>query len=201
MKKIIVLILLICAENVKAQSGLQIGAEISPSWKLLLHKSKTTSIRSSESGFGFTAGIPVKYWLSEYTSFNTGLNYIFSSYDVIANNVFISTTRFNTVQIPLSFNINLKADWYGIVGTGVDYNFISRTRFGGIRSDISPIINKVQPFLTLGVNNLRETDNGFFEIGLQARYQLLNLNNSNSIVFDNTSSHVLSLDVLMRFYI
>jgi hypothetical protein len=202
MKKYLLLFLLsVMCMQVSAQDNFRFGLEVSPSWKINIQRSKTTNIRSFQSGYGFTLGVPVKFVMNNFNTFNTGVNYVFTSFDNFVGNVLASSTRFNTLQVPLSFNINVREDWFAILGGGIDYNFSARDVAFGTSATINSITNSVQPFLTLGVNNARELTNHLFEIGLQGRIQLLDIWNKDYLFTEVTASHLLSLDLVLRFYL
>ncbi len=186
---------------VTAQNKWQFGVNISPAWKLNLHKSKLTTLRTSESGYGFTLGVPVKYWINDYSSFNTGIDYDFTSFDNITNNQLVSSFRINSVQVPLIVNSNLKKSWYAMWGAGVVYNFSVRDLNIQGGSDLSGFSNRIQPYLGLGINTLLERDFGYFELGVLGRYQLLDIWTKDYPPAEAVTSHLLSIDFLLRFYI
>lgn len=201
MKRFLIICTLFLSSNLIAQSGWQVGINISPAWKLNLHKSKLTTLRSSESGYGFSIGIPVKYWVNDYTSFNTGIDYDFTSFDNITNNQLVSSFRINSLQIPLMFSSSLKGQWYGMYGVGVGYNLSVRdlNLVGG--NDVSGLTNRIQPYLGLGLSSFVEKGKGNLEIGVLGRYQLLDIWNKDYPPAESVTSHLLSVDFIFRFYL
>lgn len=202
MKKGVCIILLILSwQSLIAQEGIQIGASVSTGLQLQTHRSKTTGIWSSQSGYGFSFGVPVKYWTSETRALNTGLDYEYASFDNWANNNLVSSTRYHSFHIPISYNLNLISSWYASLGTGVNYFFRSRTFSPANNVDIGSITNPFQPYLSLGINTFGGRGSGFFELGIQARYHFLDLWKKSHPTFLVTTSKILSLDLVMRFYL
>jgi hypothetical protein len=199
MKKIILVITLFFATTAMSQ-GVKFGLNVSPSWKIKLTKQKGTGLRSSQGGYGFNAGIPVKYWINEFTSFNTGLDYEFTAFDSYNNGFLVSSFRFNSLHLPLMFNIHLSGPLYAMVGTGVVYNMSVRDLNILAGSDLSDQSNNVQPYVGLGINSLIEKDFGYFEVGVQGRYQLLDIWKSTYEPEENFNSHLASLDLVLRYY-
>lgn len=183
-----------------AQDKLSFGVELAPSFKLTTYRIKTTGIRSSQSGFGFTAGVPVKYLLNDYTSLNTGLNYEFTSFDSYTNGFYVGSLRFNAIQLPIIFNYHLTGNWYAMGGAGVNYNFMVRSIIPGVALDVSKLTTNVQPYLGIGANNLKELNNGALEIGLLAKYYVLDIYNKSYPATATTASHLVSLDLFFRIY-
>ena len=201
MKRITVFLLFCCLSiNLIAQDGLQIGAGITTGLALQTHRSKTTGIWSSQSGYAFSVGVPIKYWTSETRAINTGLDYEFIGYDNWVNNNFISGTRYHSLHVPLTYNINLFSTWYAAFGTGLNYFIRSRTISPSNSVNISNSANAFQPYLSLGINTLAKRGDGFFELGVQARYHFLDLWKRTYPNFNVTTSKILSLDLVMRFY-
>lgn len=201
MKKVLYTLILFMSFSTMAQDGLQVGLNVSPSWKLNLHRNKLTTLRSSENGYGFSIGVPVKYWISDYTSFNTGLDYEFTAFDNFTSGVLASSFRFNSLHLPLMFNINMTGNWYGMLGTGAIYHLSSRDLNAVGGTDVSELTNNVQPYIGVGINTLAERGNHFFELGVLGRYQVLDVWNSQYEPAEILTSHILSLDFLMRFYL
>lgn len=201
MKRSIIFLLFFClSKNLVAQDGLQIGASVTTGLALQTHRSKTTGIWSSQSGYGFSFGIPFKYWTSETRAFNFGLDYEYVAYDNRVNNNLVSSTRYHSLHLPLTYNINLFSTWYAAVGTGLNYFIRSRTFSPGNTVDISNSANPFQPYLSLGINTLAKRGSGFFELGVQARYHFLDLWKKTYPNFNVTTSKILSMDLVMRFY-
>lgn len=188
-------------QNLSAQEGAQIGLSVTTGLQLQTHRSKTTGIWSSQSGYGFSFGMPVKYWTSETRALNTGLDYEYASFDNWANNNLVSSTRYHSLHLPVSYNINLISSWYASFGTGLNYFFRSRTFSPANNVSIGSITNSFQPYLSLGINTFGARGNGFFELGLQARYHFLDLWKKSHPTFLVTTSKILSLDLVMRFYL
>jgi len=187
-------------EDLLAQDGLQIGASVTTGLALQTHRSKTTGIWSSQSGYGFSVGVPIKYWTSETRAFNTGLDYEFVGYDNWVNNNFVSGTRYHSLHIPLTYNINLFSSWYASFGSGLNYFIRSRTLSSANNINISNSTNAFQPYLSLGINTIAQRGNGLFELGVQARYHFLDLWKRTYPNFNVTTSKILSFDLVMRFY-
>ncbi len=184
------------------QEGVQFGVNISPAWKLNTHKNRLTTLRSNETGYGFTAGIPIRYWLNEYSSFDTGLDYEFTAFDNFENGFLVSSFRFNSLNLPLVFNRNIKGNWFGKIGSGFVYNGTARglNTIGGNGESVIDDVNRVQPYFALGLSSLSERGSGFFEIGALARYQLLDIWKADKAPNELLTSHILAFDFVLRFY-
>ena len=183
-----------------SQSGVEIGLNLSPGYRVLLSKQVGTGLRSSQSGFGFTAGVPVKYWLNEFTSINTGLNYEFTAFDTNVKGLLLSSFRINSVSLPLVFNLHLNRTFYLMAGTGVNYNFAARdiNIFGG--ADLTHQMNKIQPYLALGANSLIERGDSNLEVGVVAHYQLLDIWKKSYTAKENFNSHIASINFVLQYY-
>lgn len=202
MQRFFILFLLVFLGNIGiSQKKLQIGAHLAPAWKLNLHRSKLTGIRSNESGFGFTAGIPVKYWFNDYTSFNTGINYDFTSFDQFINQQLVSSFRISALELPLMLSSNVKGNWYAMYGLGINYNLWTRVLNLAGGADVSELTHKVQPYLGIGLNRLIEQSKGVFEVGILGRLQLRDIWNKTYAPSKSVTSKLLSLDLLLRYYI
>jgi len=200
-KEVCIILLILTWQSLIAQEGLQIGASVTTGLQVQTHRSKTTGIWSSQSGYGFSFGVPVKYWTSKTRALNTGIDYEYVAYDNWANNTIVSSTRYHSFHIPITYNLNLVSSWYASFGTGLNYLFRNRTFSPANNVDISSITNPFQPYLSLGINTFGGRGNGFFELGIQARYHFLDLWKKSHSTFLVTTSKILSLDLVMRFYL
>jgi hypothetical protein len=108
--------------------------------------------------------------------------------------------RFNAIQLPLIFNYNVTGNWYAMGGAGVNFNFMVRSIIPGIAADVSAVTNNVQPYVGIGANNLKELNNGKLELGLLAKYFLIDIYNKDYPPSATISSHLVSLDVFFRIY-
>ena len=183
-----------------AQEGTQIGASVSTGVQFNTHRSKTTTLWSSQTGYGFAAGVPVKHWLSETRSLNTGLEYEYTVFDNRVNNYLVSSIRYHSIHIPLRFDMNLVPGWYLSFGPGLNYFVRSRMFTPGNTISLANSANPFQPYLSLGINTFSARGSGFFELGLQMRYHFLDLWKKTYPDYAVTSSKLLSLDLVMRFY-
>ncbi|MEX1001850.1 MAG: hypothetical protein WDZ35_07035 [Crocinitomicaceae bacterium] len=185
---------------VYSQEGLQLGVEVSPAWNLNTHRSKATGIRSSESGYGFNVGIPLKWWYAENMAFHSGLNFEYMAFDNRVNNTLIGSNRYGSIHLPLFLNYKLSGGWVALFGGGINYQFFNQA-WSGFGVDISSQINQFQPYLGAGVSTLMERDNGVFEFGAQARYHFLELWAPGTPTVDDFTSKILSLDLILRYYL
>jgi hypothetical protein len=200
MKKIGLIILLFLTTNVKAQEGFHLGVEISPAFVLNSHRNLTTSLRSSESGYGFNVGIPMKYFWSEYMGIETGLTFEYMAFDNRFNNTLISSNRFGSINMPLTLIYEVAGDWYVHGGVGAKYQFLNRG-WSGFAVDIGSAVNKVQPYVALGVSTFLERDKGMFELGVMGRYHFLNLWNESSPQSAGSTSKIISFDIMLKFFL
>ena len=194
-------LLLALSFQLKAQEGFQIGFGASPSWKINMTTQKQTGIRSYQSGYGFSIGIPVKYWINDYSAFSSGLEYDFAAFDGFQNGQLVSSVRFNALHLPLMFNVNLIDDWYALVGGGVLFNLSARdlnsVTFG---TDITTQTNRLQPYLGIVVSSLKEKSRGLLEYGIQLRYQVRDIWISDYAPLENFNAHLISADLVIHFY-
>lgn len=200
MKKIILIITLFFGITGISQEGWQVGLSVSPSYKINMSKQKGTGLRTNQGGYGFSVGVPVKYWLNEFTAFNTGIDYEFTAFDSYQGTLLISSFRFNSLHVPVMFNIHLSGKLYAMVGSGVVYNASVRDLNVLQGNDLSSVTNRVIPYLGLGLNSFIDKDFGYFEVGVQGRYQLLDIWKSTYLPQENFNSHLVSLDFIFRYY-
>jgi hypothetical protein len=194
------LIFVFCSATIFAQSDISIGAQVNTSFHLNSHRNKGTKIWSSESGYGFSAGVPLLISKSEDRRFVTGIQYEYISFDNWANNQLIASTRFHSIHVPLCFQFDIMKPWYYSLGTGMNYNFRSRTFSPANNADISGSANPFQPYLSAGIGSMVERGNGMFDLGIQVRYHFLDMWRKIYPIYAVTSSKVISLDLMMRFY-
>lgn len=199
-KKFILCFSLLFALSVKSQSGFQLGLEISPAWNLNVHYNSILGFGPAESGYGFNVGVPVKWWFRENMSLQTGLTFEYMAFDNRFNNTLLSSRRYGSIHLPLMFNLGLNGNWYGAFGAGINYNVFNQA-WSGFSVDISSEINSFQPYVGAGVNTLIERDKGVFEFGIQGRFHFLQLLNDTAPQATDFSSNILSLDLLLRFYL
>ena len=199
--RIILFIVLFVAFQLNAQEGFNIGFSASPSWKINMTTQKQTGIRSYQSGYGFSAGIPVKYWINDYSAFSSGLEYDFTAFDSFQNGQLVSSVRFNALHLPLMFNVNLSGNWYALVGTGLLFNLSTRdlnsVTFG---TDITSQTNRLQPYLGLGVCSISESNKGLLEYGIQLRYQVRDIWINDYAPLENFNAHLISADFVIHYY-
>ncbi|MBK9192502.1 MAG: hypothetical protein IPM77_13920 [Crocinitomicaceae bacterium] len=188
------------AEVALAQGNILVGAEVNTSFHLNSHRNKGTKIWSSESGYGFSAGVPLMFVNSDTRRFITGIQYEYVSFDNWANNQLVASTRFHSVHIPLGVQFDIMKPWYYSLGTGMNYNFRSRTFSPGNNVDISNSANPLQPYISAGLGSMVERGTGVFDLGIQIRYHFLDMWRKTYPVYAATSSKVISLDLMMRFY-
>lgn len=199
-KRLIVICLLLISVESHAQNGFQLGLEISPAWNLNTHYNKILGFGPAESGYGFNVGVPVKWWFKENISLQTGLTFEYMAFDNRVNNTLLSSQRHGSVNLPLMFNLALSGSWYASFGAGLKYNFLNQA-WSGFSVDISSQINSFQPYFGGGVNTLIERDKGVFEFGIQGRYHFIQLLNETAPQSTDFSSNILSLDLILRFYL
>ncbi|MCB9223293.1 MAG: outer membrane beta-barrel protein [Crocinitomicaceae bacterium] len=202
-KSLLILLLIINSSNLSlSQEGLQLGVDVSPCWVLNTHRQKSSGIRSAESGYGFNAGLALKYWFSEKVAVNSGLTFEYNAFDNRFNNQLISSRRFGSLHLPVMVNYAMSGNWYLLFGGGINYNVINQS-WSGYGVDISSQINAFQPYGGIGVSTLMERDKGLFEFGVTSRYHFLELWKSDAVLFDvsNFTSRILSFDLILRFYL
>ncbi len=200
MKKLTLFFSLLLTFNGIAQEGFMVGINISPTWKVIMSSPKQTGLRTYQSGYGFNAGMPIKYWINDYSAFCSGIEYDFAAFDSYENAILVSSVRYNALHVPLMFNINLSGDWYGLIGGGLMYNLAVRDLNSTIGTDVTAVTNRFQPYLGLGVSTIRSNDYGFFEYGVQVRYQIRNSWDSGYAPLADYNAHLISGDFIFRFF-
>ena len=194
-------IILLLSTSVSFGQGTQFGITINPAWRIKMSRQIGTGLRTNQSGYGFTVGVPVKTWVNQFTAFNTGLEFEFTAFDGFENGNLVSSNRFNAVHVPLLFNFQLSGNLYAMAGSGLVYNFsVKELNNVTLGAEVSSVTNNVQPYLGVGVNSLMEKDWGKVEVGVLARYQLLDVWKSSYEPFENFNTHLASLDFLFRYY-
>lgn len=186
--------------NLKAQEGLKVGLEVAPSWVVNTHRNLSTGVRSSESGYGFNVGIPIKYGFSETTSLITGLTYEYIAFDNRVNNTLISSNRFGAINVPLVLGYQLSGNWNLNGGVGFKYVFLSRA-WSGFAVDISNAVNQIQPYLNLGVSTQTEWSTTTVEYGLNARFHPINIWESTAAQAANNTSKIVAFDLSLKFFL
>lgn len=200
MKKTVLIAAFFLSLNVFAQDGFMMGVNISPAWKVNMTAQKQTGLRTYQSGYGFSIGVPFKYWINDYSAFSSGIDYDFGAFDGYNNGNLVSSVRFSAVHVPLMFNINLTGNWYALAGAGVLYNLAVRdlNYVGG--SDVTGVSNQFQPYLGLGVSSIIERGSGFFEYGAKIRYQVRNIWNEDYPAIDGYNSRLISIDFVLQYF-
>ena len=183
-----------------AQEGLKIGLEVAPSWVLNTHRNLSTGVRSSESGYGFNVGIPLKYGFSETTSFNSGITYEYIAFDNRVNNTLISSNRFGAINVPLILGYQLSSNWNFNGGVGFKYVFLSRA-WSGFAVDISNAVNQIQPYVNIGVSTQSQWSSTTVEYGLNARFHPINIWESSAAQSANNTSKIVAFDLNLKFYL
>jgi hypothetical protein len=200
MRNLVCLLLLWTSTNVLAQGNWNLGVYIAPSWKINMSRQIQTGLRSSQSGYGFSAGIAVRKEMNDFTSFNTGLLYNYAAFDVFSNGLLISSFRINSLDLPLLFNTNIKGSWNAMYGAGGVYNMRVRSLDVNLGSDFSNFTNNLQPYLGLGINTKIERADNHILTGLLAKYQVLDIWNKDYVALQNFNSHLVSLDFFFTYY-
>jgi hypothetical protein len=193
-------VFMLVSQTLIAQEGINVGAKISTSFHLNTHRNKQTTIWSSESGYGFSVGVPLRFGYAEDRAFVTGLDYEYIAFDNRVNNFLVSSTRFHYLHIPATLHFNLISSLFISTGTGVNLALGSKTFVPGVSVDISDVINPFQPYLSLGVGSSVERGGGIFELSAQARYHFLDIWQKDYPQHAITTSKIVSMDLVMRFY-
>lgn len=183
-----------------AQEGASIGVHLSTSFQLNSHRDKQTTIWSSESGYGFNMGVPVRFGYAEDRAFTTGLDYEYLAFDNRVNNFLQSSLRFHSLHIPATLHFNVISSWFISTGAGANLVFRSRLFVPGSTVNISNSINPFQPYLSLGIGTLGNRGDGLFELSAQARYHFLDVYKKSYPLFEVVTSKIVSFDLVMRYY-
>lgn len=186
--------------DMRAQDGFSMGANVATGFQLNSHRQKQTGIWSSESGYGFALGVPLRFGYADERAFVTGLDYEYFSFDNWVNGNLINSTRFHAFHVPATFQFNLISSLYATAGAGVNYLFRSRYFAPGSNISIGSTVQPFQPYISLGVASIAERGNGIFELSVATRFHFLDLRNKNYINFDAVSSRLISFDLGMKFY-
>jgi hypothetical protein len=98
------------------------------------------------------------------------------------------------------FNLHLSGKLYAMVGTGASYNLSVRDLNTQGGNQLKGSANPIQPYIGVGLNSLLEKDFGTLEIGFLGRYQLLNIWKKSYLPFQGYTQHLISLDLVFRYY-
>ncbi|MBK6952102.1 MAG: outer membrane beta-barrel protein [Crocinitomicaceae bacterium] len=193
-------VLIIISQTAIAQDGFNVGAKIATSFHLNTHRNKQTTIWSSESGYGFSVGLPLRFGYADDRAFVTGLDYEYIAFDNRVNNYLVSSTRFHYLHVPATLHFNLISSLFISAGTGINLVLSSKSFVPGVSVNISNSINPFQPYLSLGVGTCVERGSGLFELSAQARYHFLDIWQKDYPQHAITTSKIVSMDLVMRFY-
>jgi len=194
------LVFMLFCQTAIAQDGFHIGAKIATSFNLNTHRNKQTTIWSSESGYGFSVGVPLRFGYTDDRAFVTGLDYEYIAFDNRVNNFLVSSMRFHYLHIPATLHFNLISSLFISTGTGVNLVLGAKTLVPGVSVNISNVINPFQPYLSLGIGSFVERGAGLFELSAQARYHFLDIWQKDYPQHAITTSKIMSMDLVMRFY-
>ena len=187
--------------NSKAQS-LKVGLEIAPTFQFQLLRDQQTKIRSSLSGSGFSSGLIFQRKIKEYTAFNSGLKIDFIAFNQKSGDFLVYSYRILGLNLPLSLsrNIGLSENWLYTFGGGVNFNFINRSFGIGNWININPIVNRVQPYLALGLSYVPNSGSNF-EMGASARYNLIDNYNKNNQILTHINTHLAAFEFSLKYFI
>jgi hypothetical protein len=194
------LVFMLFCQTAIAQDGFHVGAKIATSFNLNTHRNKQTTIWSSESGYGFSVGVPLRFGYTDDRAFVTGLDYEYIAFDNRVNNFLVSSMRFHYLHIPATLHFNLISSLFISTGTGVNLVLGAKTLVPGVSVNISNVINPFQPYLSLGIGSFVERGAGLFELSAQARYHFLDIWQKDYPQHAITTSKIMSMDLVMRFY-
>lgn len=196
----ILFVYFILSQTAVAQDGFNIGAKIATSFHLNTHRNKQTTIWSSESGYGFAVGLPMRFGYADGRTFVSGLDYEYVAFDNRVNNYLVSSTRFHYLHIPATIHFNLISSLFISTGAGVNLVLRGIAFVPGTSLNISNSINPFQPYLSLGIGTSAERGGGIFELSAQARYHFLDIWKKDYPQHAITTSKIVSMDLVMRFY-
>lgn len=180
------------------------GFEVSPSWQLNTHYSKVTTLWSHENGYGFMAGPAFKFNVREYDSsrFDAGgIKYEFVAFDNWANNSLVSRFQMHSAILNMGSHFRMIGDFHINAGFGLKYIFLARYTLNGSSANINSNIRKFHPFVDVGASRLFRKSKMDTEIGIQIRYDFVQLFNKSITASNNFSSKLLAFDLAMRFYL
>jgi len=195
MKKIYFIFALLATTSSFAQD-LTLGIELSPSYQLQSIRNKATGLFSSISGYGFNLGAPIKFNLNDNKSFSTGLLYEFSAFDNRVNTFLISSLRLNSLRIPFTYNYPIVEGLYLNAGGGINYVFNSKEYGGGIWLKTNTITNRFQPYIAAGLSTLMDRNTNTYELGVNARYHLIDIWKYAA----QTSTNIIAIDLNLKYY-
>lgn len=195
MKKLVTLLLIIASTNSFSQN-INFGLEVSPSFQLQSMRNKNTGLFSSVSGYGFNVGLPIKIALSDDKSLSTGISYEFAAFDNKVNGFLVSSVRFNSIHVPIIYNIPIIEGFYFNTGIGVNYIFSSKQYGGGIWLNINSVTNQIQPYLAAGVSTLVDLGSNTYELGINARYHIIDIWKNAT----QTKTNIIGIDLNMKYY-
>lgn len=178
----------------------QIGLDLKPSFLLNTHRNKQTTLWSSESGYGFSLGIPIKKEVGEKNAIIVALDYEYNAFDNRVDNYLVSSTRLHSLNLPFVYSIGITEDWHFDLGAGLRYIFKSSYFVPGIAISIQNSINQIQPFISAGASTVLSRGSGTYELGAQIRFHCLNLWNKDYPQSAISSSNVLTFELSFRYF-
>jgi len=180
-----------------SQSNFSLGIDVSPSVKFQTIRNNVTGLFTSISGYGFTVGLPFKYHLEDDKTISLGVLYEFTAFDSRINTTLISALRLNAINVPFVYNHPITENYYVNMGGGINYIFTSKEFGGGIWTDVNQTISQFQPYLSLGGSLLKHRRDNTYELGINARYHVLNLLSLNT----STSTNIVSIDLNIKYFL
>tara|TARA_B100000809_G_scaffold245188_1_gene271880 strand:+ start:239 stop:829 length:591 start_codon:yes stop_codon:yes gene_type:complete len=194
--KIVALLLLFIFSTFSYSQNTNFGIEVSPSFELQSIKNKNTGLLSSISGYGFNIGMPIKFNVDNEKSISSGITYEFTAFDNKINNYLASSLRLNSLNVPLIYNIPVIQGFYFNTGIGINYIFLSKQFGGGIWLNTNTIVNQFQPYLAAGLSTLVDLGTNNYELGVNARYHLIDIWKNT----DQTRTNIIAIDLNMKYY-
>ena len=187
--------------SVHGVSQVQLGLDITPSFQFQLLRNQQTLVRSSVSGSGFSTGLIAKAKIKDFTHIQTGVKLEYVAYNQKSGNFLISSYRILGLSVPVLWvqNIGVTENWLYSAGGGVNFNFSNRNLFLGNWVSINQVVNRVQPYLALGLNYLPESM-PHFEIGALARYHLVDNYTAAQQDLSKVSTHLAAFDLSIKYF-
>lgn len=180
----------------------QFGFEMSPNWNLNTHRSKLNTGWNSESGYGFTSGFVFNRFNEDESTFtHAGLLYQFTSFENRANNTLVDAFRYQSVQIPFSYNMAVLTGWWVSVGVGANYLFNATYQLYGQKINNKSAVKTLQPFFSVGTTGFRSLGGLDSELGVNFRYHFLEFWQDNQPSVPSYTTKLLSIDFVIRFYL
>lgn len=191
------LVTLVLGINTSWSQDIQYGIEIAPSFDFQL-QTASNNTWSTVQGNGFLLGLFLDKSLNEHTFLGSAIKFEYIGFNQRSGDFLISSYRIASLNVPLTFKqeIGLTENWFYAAGIGLNYNFLNRQYFFGNWISMNDVANQWQPYMNGGIHYLAASD---FDIGIEARYHVLDLWSKDQQAKTQTKTKLFSFDFSLRY--